>query len=293
MSLRPKVASAVLIGLLVLTGRAEQGFANPAPPVAPQALGSTTVADLVKTLKITDVIDVMRLEGLSYGAEMETELLQGHGGAAWSSVVEMIYDRPTLQARFADAFAQQLATRQQDLPAIQQFFGTELGQRILTLEIEARRSLMDAATEDAAKARVEDMMAKATPRFAALEDFSNTNDLIEMNVSGTLNSNLAFFQGLAEVGALGQDMTQDDVLAEVWGQEPDIRAETEAWVYPYLALAYDPLSDQELASYIAFSKTGPGQVLNTALFAAFDSVFNTISHNLGLAVAKQMMGEDI
>ena len=293
MRVRQKLWSFVAVAMLGFAGIADPGFANPVTRVQNQAIGVPSAVELASTLKIADVIEVMRLEGLKYGAQMEEELFPGRGGAAWKSVVALIYDGPTMQTRFEEAFAQQLAGREADLPAIQTFFGVELGQRILTLEIEARRSLMDEAVEDAAKAAVEDMMAEGTPRFDALQAFSDTNDLIEMNVTGALNANLAFFQGMAEVETADQEMTQDDMLMTVWGQEPEIRAETEAWIYPYLSLAYGPLSDAELEAYIAFSKTKPGQVLNGALFGAFDAVFSAISRDLGRAAAKQMMGEDI
>jgi hypothetical protein len=53
------------------------------------------------------------------------------------------------------------------------------------------------------------------------------------------------------------------------------------------------LSDEDLTAYIAFSASPAGQQLNAALFAAFDDVFTPISKALGLAVAKQMQGQDI
>lgn len=290
MRFRHKMLSWAMAAFLGFTG---QGFSNPVIPVQSQSAGAFAVDDLARTLKIADVIEVMRLEGLSYGAEMEDELFPGQGGAAWTSVVALIYDGPTMQARFNEAFAKQLVGREKDLPAMQVFFGADLGQRILALEVEARRSLMDKAVEEAAAALVEDMMAEASPRFEGLQAFSDANDLIEMNISGALNSNLAFFQGMAEVGGAAAEMSEEDMLMTVWGQEPEIRAETESWIYPYLSLAYGPLSDEELEAYTAFSKTGPGQVLNGALFGAFDTVFSAISRDLGRAAAKQMMGQDI
>lgn len=266
--------------------------ANPVPQAQTQQ-AAPVVAALADVLKIDEIIEVMRLEGLTYGDELAAELFADKGGAGWATAVGLIYDAPTMRARFEAAFAAQLAASDADLPAIAEFFSAELGQHILALEVEARRSLMDEAVEDAAKAQVEDMMAEASPRFAALEAFAQTNDLIEMNVMGAMNANLAFFQGMAEVGGVSQDMTEEDMLADVWAQEPDIRAETEAWIYPYLALAYGPLSDAELADYLAFSETAAGQALNAALFGAFDSVFTGISRDLGRAAAQQMMGEDI
>lgn len=293
MNFRSKLRLIATISLLVSGVVGAPGFANPLPSLLVQEKSLPSVATLVATLKIADVIDVMRLEGLSYGAQMEEELFPGEGGDAWASVVELIYDGPTMQSRFEDAFARQFLGDEEEMPAIEQFFGTDLGQKILALEVEARRSLMDDAVEDAAKAQVDEMIAEEAPRMEALQDFADTNDLVEMNISGAMNSNLAFFQGMAEVGGQTKDMTEEDMLMDVWSQEPDIRAETESWVFPYLALAYGPLSDDEMAAYVAFSKTGPGQKINSALFGAFDTVFSAISRDLGRAAARQMMGEDI
>lgn len=293
MIFRSKLRLIATISLLVSGLVGAPGLANPLPSLLVQEKSLPSVATLVATLKIADVIDVMRLEGLNYGAQMEEELFPGEGGEAWASVVELIYDGPTMQSRFEDAFARQFLGDEEEMPAIEQFFGTDLGQKILALEVEARRSLMDDAVEDAAKAQVDEMIAEEAPRMEALQDFADTNDLVEMNISGAMNSNLAFFQGMAEVGGQTKDMTEEDMLMDVWSQEPDIRAETESWVFPYLALAYGPLSDDEMAAYVAFSKTGPGQKINSALFGAFDTVFSAISRDLGRAAARQMMGEDI
>jgi hypothetical protein len=83
------------------------------------------------------------------------------------------------------------------------------------------------------------------------------------------------------------------MLTDVWTQEDSIRTETEDWLFPYLTLSYEPLDDAELQAYVDFSDTPAGKRLNTALFAAFDTVFSDISHALGAAAARQMQGEDI
>jgi hypothetical protein len=88
-------------------------------------------------------------------------------------------------------------------------------------------------------------------------------------------------------------MTEAEMLADVWSQEPDIRAETEGWLYPFLALAYEPLSDADIEAYLAFSESQAGQAMNAALFAAFDKVFSDISRDLGRAVAEMLSGRDI
>jgi hypothetical protein len=251
------------------------------------------VTALSDILQIGEVIEVMRLEGLDYGRQMESELFPGMGGADWRRIVALIYDTETMRRRFDARLAEELGAETEAIAATTAFFDTDLGRRILQLEVEARRSLLDSAVEDAARLRVEDMEAKGDARLEMLRSFAEANDLIESNVLGALNANLAFFQGMAEVGGLAEELTEDQMLRDVWAQEEDIRAETESWLYPYLALSYGPLEDAELAEYLAFSQTAAGQRLNVALFSAFDAVFTAISRDLGRAAARQMMGKDI
>ncbi|WP_050526381.1 DUF2059 domain-containing protein [Pseudorhodobacter aquimaris] len=248
---------------------------------------------LMDVLQVDAVLQVMRLEGLRYGRDMEADLFPGKGGAAWQEVVGLVYDIATMRKRFETALAAEFVAGEDAIPAITAFFDTNLGQRILTLEVEARTALMDEAVEDAAVAKVDEMMAEAAPQFGVLQQFADVNDLIDMNVSGAMNSNFSFFMGLAEGGGFAQEMSEEEMLMEVWAQEPDIRAQTERWIYPYLVLAYGPLSEAEMAQYLAFSQSPAGRKLNLALFGAFDQVFASISQDLGRAAASRMIGEDI
>ena len=251
-------------------------------------------AALLTTLRIPEMIAVMQDEGLAYGDELEEQLFPGAGGARWDEAVARVYDEPALLERFQSAFAARLAADPQAMDQIAGFFGTDRGQQILILEIEARRALLDEAVEEAAAVSVDDMRARDDPRLALLERFATANDLIEQNVSGALNANFAFYQGMSDGGAFdGAKMTEADMLAEVWAQEPDIRAETESWLYPFLALAYKPLSDADVEAYLAFSESEAGRAMNAAMFAAFDEVFREISHDLGRAAAEMLSGRDI
>lgn len=278
----------VLTPLAVLSALAAPLAAETAaePPPA-------TVAGLQQAMKIPEIIAVLRDEGMAYGASLEEELFPGRGGPAWGVAVDLIYDTPTMEERFGAALEREIGADTAALAAAVDFFASERGQRILTLEVEARRALLDEAVEDAARARAEEMIAEADPRMDALRRFAEANDLIESNVQGALNANLAFYQGMAEAGAFGDEMTEEQMLDDVWGQEADVRAETGDWLFSYLALAYGPLPDEDLEAYTDFSLTPEGQKLNAALFAAFDAVFREISRNLGRAAARQMMGQDI
>lgn len=264
------------------------GQATAAQPVAADA----AVSALVAALRVQDLLDVMRLEGLDYGKSLEEDLFPGQGGARWQAAVEHIYDAGRMQAGFEAVLLRELAQQPALIAPAQEFFSSERGKSILMLELEARRALLDPAVEDAAKVAFADMAEGNAPRFAQIKAFAAANDMIEANVIGALNANLSFYKGMAEGGALGE-MTEPDMVAEVWGQEAQVRADTEEWLFPYLSLAYQPVSDPDLDAYIAFSQTPAGQHLNTALYAAFDALFLAISHDLGYAAARQITGQDI
>jgi hypothetical protein len=260
---------------------------------AQSVIDAPRIAALTDTMRMGDIIEVMRQEGLDYGITLSAEMFPGKGGAQWDAMVSLIYNTDTMRKRFEAGLLTALQGAEDDLGAIEAFFGSEQGQTILKLEIEARRALLDQEVEDAAKLSWEDLRAEGGARVEKLTRFAEVNDLIESNVMGALNSNLAFYRGLAESGAFPQDMTEDQMLSDVWSQEADVRAETTDWLFPFLALAYQPLSDDTLDAYVAFSESPAGQRMNAALFAAFDGVFTQISYDLGRAAAKQMLGEDI
>ncbi len=269
------------------------GWAQTAPPVPAPDEATDQIAALSQVLMIDAVIEVMRDEGIAYGSDLADEMFPGQGGPGWQSVVAAIYEPRAMRAQFDTTFRATLTGSADEVAAIEAFFASELGQRVLTLEIEARRALLDDVVEEAATLAYAEIEAEGGPRLAALKAFIDTNMLVDSNVMGALNANLAFYQGMAEVESFGEAMPEDQMLAEVWAQEPDIRTETEDWLHPYLALAYKPLSDDDLRAYEAFSASSAGQAVNTALFAAFDAMFVSISRDLGRAVARQMQGQEL
>ena len=246
-----------------------------------------------RSLRIGDVLDVMRAEGMQHSTELSDSLFPGENAAAWAAVVSLIYDTGKMQARFEQVLAKAVGDDAQTLEAAQVFFASELGQRIMALEIDARRTLLDKAAEATAKEDWEGLVAGKSARAEQIVRFGGVNDLIESNVMGALNANLAFYRGLSGTGGFGDPMPEDQMLAEVWGQEPDIRRDTIEWLYPFLAVAYQSLTDAELERYIAFSQTEAGQKINAAIFVAFDAVMVKISADLGQAAGRLMEGQDI
>lgn len=251
----------------------------------------TEVHELAQALRLPEVLTIMRDEGMGYGDDLEAELFPGLGGRNWQATVAQIYDPGRIETRFMETFTSALTAGQ--VREILTFFQSERGQRIVSLEIAARQALLDESVEEASRAQLNEMMAADAPRLALIREFADANELVEQNVAGALNSNLAFYNGMIEGGAFEEQMTEDQVLADVWSQESVIREETTEWLLAYLAMAYRPLSDEDLRAYLEFSRSPAGQALNRAMFAGFDDIFTTISYDLGRETARYLSGHDI
>ena len=251
------------------------------------------VDDLVKVLKLPQLFEVLRAEGLGYGAELEADLFPGAGGARWKERVEAIHDAGRMTVLAEQELRRSLGAETGSVKRMLAFFGSEGGQRIIELELAARRAFLDAGLREAAEERFHRLERDHAPRLGQIRALVEINDLIEQNVAGGLNASLAFYRGMLAGGGIDGSLPEDEMMADLWAQEPAIREETLAWVFPYLTLAYQPLSDAELQGYIDFSAGPEGQQLNTALFSAFEVVFGGVSEALGRSAAEFLISEDI
>lgn len=257
-----------------------------------QQQGQPAVA-LYDVLQIDSMIDVLRAEGIADAAEIAEGFSPAGGSPGWQSAVERIYDPARMRSVVADRLALVMADKVDAAAGAVAFFAAPTGRRALQLETDARRALLDKDTEAAAHARWQEMVVQGDDRVVLIRRFAEVNDLVESNVAGAMNSSLAFYQGLAGTGGPFARMTEADILDLARGNEGETRASTEDWLFPFLALAYEPLSDAELQTYIAYSETPAGQALNAAMFATFNDLFNGVSRDLGRAVGNEMAGQDI
>lgn len=273
-----------------IVSRAAVAFVLAVPPAH---AGADDLAALGAALQFREAFGVMSEEGKAYGAQVEADMFPGSGGAAWDRAVGEIYDVERMLPVFTGAFEAELEQSGADIPAMLAFFGSDLGRKVTTLEISGRRALLDEAVEDASRLKYHDLALAGDPRIDLVDAFVAVNDLVEANVAGAMNANYAFYQGLGDAGALRGDMADDQIIAEIWSQEEPIREETEIWIRAYLAMAYAPLSDDELRDYTAFSDTEAGRDLNAAMFVGFDAVFTDVSRQLGRAAGALMAGQDL
>src|SRR6056297_3158405 len=223
---------------------------------------------LIDALKITETVEIMREEGLVFGREVGSDMLADSESDGWSAVVSRIYDAGKMRTLVTQGIRKALG--EADPGPMVGFFASPRGQEVIALELAARHAFLD-------------------PLLEHVDRLIEDSDLIERNVSGALNANLMFYNGLVDGGAL--EMSQDDILADVWSQEDAVREDARDWLQSFLVMAYDPLSEADLEAYAGFYRSPAGQALNRATFTAFDRMYEEISYLLGRAVAQRMQSE--
>ncbi|MHA7851859.1 DUF2059 domain-containing protein [Roseovarius sp.] len=247
------------------------------------------IEDLSKALRLSDTVAIMRDEGLVYGRDLGLEMLPEGDSEGWQDVVSRIHDADKMQALVEAGFA--AALEGEDVGQMLAFFTSERGQEIVGLELAARRAFMDDAVEEAAMDRSARLQDRDAPILERIGRLIADSDLIERNVMGALNTQLAFYQGLIDGGAF--EMSQDDVLADVWGQEDTLRRESRDWLNAFLLMAYEPLAPEDLEAYAEFYRSPEGAALNSAVFAAFDRMYEELSYLLGRSIAQRMQSEKL
>jgi len=246
-------------------------------------------AQLIQQLRVAELFEVLREEGVVYGLELQAELFSGLGGPSWMAELDAIHDPARLMPLFETHFAAALSTA--DTAPMVAFFDAPLGAKVIALELSARAALLDDAVLEMAMAALEAAQVSTSPRLAMIEAFIEDADLIEPNVVSSLNANYAFYSAMVAGDGFPYEMSEADILVEIYRQEAEVYAEMIQWLTAYLLLAYGPLSDGELADYIVFSLSEPGLRLSRALFAGFDPVFSDVSRSLGAAAAIRMRGQ--
>lgn len=236
-----------------------------------------------------ELMAILSEEGMEQAETLRDDMFPGRGGVGWTRVAAGIYAADRLEAVFAEEFDAEMA--ETDVTPLLDFYASETGARVTTLEVSARRAIMAEDVEAAARAAWDEMREDGSRRSEQLIAFADLNGLIDRNVTGALNASLAFYNGLTANDAF--EMSEQEILSEVWGSAAEIREDTEGWVFGYMALAYEPMSDEDFQRYVDIIATPEGRALNRAMFAGFEAVFEDVSYALGRATARFSVGDEL
>lgn len=242
-----------------------------------------------EAFNMSEIFEILRDEGVASAIKTAEEDEAITLSPAWTSRVASIYAVEKMDAAFRHGIEEGAGLERTEDALT--FFESDLGQRIVNMEITARRALSDEQIENAMREKAQSLEEENPNRLEMYKLFIEVNNLIDSNVMGALNSNLAFYRGLGTNELFGA-LDERSILSRVYEQEAEIREDMVDWTMNFSVRAYELLTEDELAQYIAISDTPAGQVMNTALFAGFDKVFELHSFELGRAMAEFMQGDD-
>lgn len=243
---------------------------------------------LAQALRLSEVVQILSAEGLEHGAALDAEMLAGAGGAYFADQVQEVFDPADMVDALKSAMAQGMseAALQDSLV----FFESDLGRRIIGLELSARQAFGDPDIEAMAVERLGALPAD-DPALALVRRYVDANELVTRNVSGMQGTDFAFYLGLAQGGAYDRD--DEAYLAGLLEDRDQMLAETEEWALSFHLMAYDPLSVAEQQANIDYSLSAAGQAFNVALFEGFDRMYEDLFYRLGLLVAQAMTATDL
>lgn len=263
------------------------GTAQNTPAPAP------SIAAFSDAFLLPELFRIMADEGIDYAQTVRVDFGIDVAADNWTQTVSAIYDPALMQEMFVTQFTEQMAGRDDVVADALDFAASDVGTRVLRLEISARDAMLDPDLDEAARDSLEDMRAAEHPRLDLIAERIEVNDLIDLNVAISLNTAFTFFNALGQEDDQGLVAPAQDLLAQLWTQEPMIRADTTEWIYSYFVLAYQPLSDADLQTYIDFSASDNGVALNNAMFAAFEYTFDHLSRALGNAAGTALQSTDL
>lgn len=257
--------------------------------LAAPAFADARMTVLVDVLKLREAAEILRIEGVESAHDLDTDMLDGQGGASWQIQVDAIYDPGRMVETVRNALESELEGAL--LEEVILFYAENPGARIVTLENSARDAIRDPSVEEAARARFAEVEGSDNPRLALIEALVAGGDMVDRNVTNAMNANVQFLRGLVDGDAA--EMSEEDMLSSVAGDLDEMTDDTRSWLFGYMLLAYSPLDMAELEAYLAFSTTPAGEALNRALFDGFGRSYEDISYALGRAVALNMMAEEL
>lgn len=260
---------------------------------AARETGRQSVQQLWDLLHMIDILPIMQAEAEVQSQQIALTMF-GEPRPGYARQVSEIHDPARVAPMLLQGFSQAVADTPPDLvQAAIAYLETPFGQRVVQLEMDARRVLIDPDADEAARADFHRAWRNGAPRAAMIREMLDGADLVEPNVAAALNATLTFSRGFDIAGGNQVPLNESQMMADIWAQEGEFRIETTDWLLGFMMYAYSPLSDDELRDYTAFSASPEGLALTRLLFSAFEPVIEMTSRQMGQAAAVQMQGRSL
>ena len=247
-----------------------------------QAIEKTEVDRLVEVLNLKDLFQELQNEGVTAGIEMLKE--EGQQSQEWVSKLNEIYSSDSMQEFFRNELLK--LNIFEDVENAIDFYETTFGKKLIKNELTTRRILKSELGKAEAKKIFNQLKYFKPNRLKVYQKIIEENHYIEDNVSSSMNSNLAFYQGYSlSLPSDKQRLLEAEIISKIWANEIETRKRMTEWVMSFTSYNYQDLTNNELNNLLDFSKSLPSKRLNNTINYILDKAFEDQSYRLGQAFA--------
>ena len=247
-----------------------------------QAIEKTQVDRLVQVLNLKDLFQELQNEGVTAGIEMLKE--EGQQSQEWVSKLNEIYSSDSMQEFFRNELLK--LNIFEDVENAIDFYETTFGKKLIKNELTTRRILKSELGKAEAKKIFNQLKYFKPNRLKVYQKIIEENHYIEDNVSSSMNSNLAFYQGYSlSLPSDKQRLLEAEIISKIWANEIETRKRMTDWVMSFTSYNYQDLTNNELNNLLDFSKSLPSKRLNNTINYILDKAFEDQSYRLGQAFA--------
>lgn len=247
-----------------------------------QAIEKTQVDRLVQVLNLKDLFQELQNEGVTAGIEMLKE--EGQQSQEWVSKLNEIYSSDSMQEFFRNELLK--LNIFEDVENAIDFYETTFGKKLIKNELTTRRILKSELGKAEAKKIFNQLKYFKPNRLKVYQKIIEENHYIEDNVSSSMNSNLAFYQGYSlSLPSDKQRLLEAEIISKIWANEIETRKRMTEWVMSFTSYNYQDLTNNELNNLLDFSKSLPSKRLNNTINYILDKAFEDQSYRLGQAFA--------
>ena len=249
-----------------------------------QAIEKTEVNRLVQVLNLKDLFQELQNEGVTAGIEMLKEEGQGQQSQEWVSKLNEIYSSDSMQEFFRNELLK--LNIFEDVENAVDFYETTFGKKLIKNELTTRKVLKSELGKAEAKKIFNQLKYFKPNRLKVYQKIIEENHYIEDNVSSSMNSNLAFYQGYSlSLPSDKQRLLEAEIISKIWTNEIETRERMTEWVMSFTSYNYKDLTSSELNNLLDFSKSLPSKRLNNTINYILYKAFEDQSYRLGQAFA--------
>ncbi len=234
------------------------------------SVGQTDVHDsLYDALHLQRIIKILHDEGIKDAFESGRLYLgQDYDAVSFEKALNKIYSIEMMDDFMRNGLVEMLPKEKAEVAL--RFFSQGLGAQAALLETSARSAISNDEVEAAAVQMAKDAKSGNTARYSMLERNIKDLELVELNMTGAFSAQYAFFTNLSALDDM--PLSNDDIVALLLESEEEMRQDIVDWLMGFTHMAYRPLSDDELKTYLNFLSSDVGKILNKTLFYIYNEL---------------------